>query len=67
MAGEVGDMSDDCLEVVLDEEMQAHSASMQDQRANAASAFNILRHSSVGKFNREDPIEAAAVEVILGS
>lgn len=60
-----GDLSDDCLELLLDEQMGAFDALMHEVTANAASANSIVRHSGARKFNQEDPIEAAAAEMIL--
>ena len=60
-----GDLSDDCLELLLDEQMGAYDALMHEASANAASAHSIVRHSAARKFNQEDPIEAAATEMIL--
>ena len=59
------DVSDDCCENTLQESLYSHSDLMHDTRANVQSAHNILRHSGVRKYNEEDPIEAAAVEMIL--
>ena len=61
-----GDISEDCLELLLDEEMGALDEAMVELVGNFQSSDNILRHSSVRKFNQDDPIEAAAVEKILG-
>lgn len=59
------DIHDDCAQSVLHESARSHSDLMHDTRANVQSAHNILRHSGVRKYNEEDPIEAAAVEMIL--
>lgn len=59
------DISDDCLELLLDEEMGALDEAMVELIGNYQSSDSILRHSSVRKFNQEDPIEAAAAEAIL--
>lgn len=59
------DLNDDCIENVYNESLQSHSDLMHDTRANIQSAHNVLRHSGVRKYNEEDPIEAAAVEMIL--
>lgn len=59
------DLSDDSLELLLDEQAGAHDALMGESRGNAASAHSIVRHSAARKFNQEDPIEAAAAEMIL--
>ena len=60
-----GDLSDDCLELLLDEQMGGYDALLHESIANGSSAHNIVRHSGARKFNQEDPIEAAAVEMIL--
>lgn len=60
-----GDLSDDCLELLLDEQMGAFDSLMHEVTANASSANSIVRHSGARKFNQEDPIEAAAAEMIL--
>lgn len=59
------DISAGCCEMVLEESLQAHSALMVESRGNAQSAHSIVRHSGARKFNQEDPIEAAATEMIL--
>ena len=59
------DISDDRCSLVLEESMQAHSALMAETRGNAQTAHNIVRLSAARKFNQEDPIEAAAAEMIL--
>jgi len=59
------DIDDSCCENVLNEALQSHSDLMHDTRGNIQSAHNILRHSGVKKFNVVDPIESAAVEMIL--
>lgn len=60
-----GDLSSDTLELLLEQDMGAHDAMMQEHRGNSESAHNIVRHSGARKFNQEDPIEAAAAEMIL--
>ena len=59
------DISDDCFQLTLEESMQTHSALMAESKGNAMSAHSIVRHSAARKFNQEDPIEAAAAEMIL--
>jgi hypothetical protein len=59
------DLSDDCFQLTLEESAQAHSALMVESRGNAQSAHSVVRHSAARKFNQEDPIEAAAAEMIL--
>ena len=60
-----GDMDVDIAEQALEEEALAHTASMTEARANATSGHSIVRHSAARKFNQEDPIEAAAADMIL--
>lgn len=59
------DISGDSAELILVEGLQSHQAGMAEARANAESAHSIVRHSGARKFNQEDPIEAAATEMIL--
>lgn len=61
----VGDLDVDVAEQVLEEGALAHAALMTEARGNAESAHSIVRHSAARKFNQEDPIEAAAAEMIL--
>jgi hypothetical protein len=61
----VGDMDIDIAEQMLEETAGAHTALMTEARGNASSAHSIVRHSAARKFNQEDPIEAAAAEMIL--
>lgn len=61
----MADISKECCENILHEALRSHSDLMHDTRGNVQSAHNILRHSGVRKYNEEDPIEAAAVEMIL--
>ncbi len=60
-----GDLDDDCLELLLDDQMAAYDVLMAESTANGSSAASIVRHSGARKFNQEDPIEAAATEMIL--
>ena len=60
-----GDITVDVCEQVLEEAVLAHGATMQEIKGNAQSAHSIVRHSAARKFNQEDPIEAAAAEMIL--
>lgn len=59
------DISTDVAEMQLEEATGAHTALMTESRGNAMSAHSIVRHSAARKFNQEDPIEAAAAEMIL--
>lgn len=59
------DLDGDCLEMLLDEEFEAHDLLVNETLANGESSASIVRHSAARKFNREDPIEAAAAEMIL--
>lgn len=58
-------MSTSCTSIVLEQDMEAHSALMLETRGNAQSASSVVRHAGAMKFAKEDPIEAAAVEMIL--
>jgi hypothetical protein len=60
-----GDLSNDSLELLLEQDMASHDAMMQEHRGNVESAHSIVRHSGARKFNQEDPMEAAAAEMIL--
>lgn len=62
---EVNDLDVDIAEQALEESALAHTALMTEARGNAESAHSIVRHSAARKFNQEDPIEAAAAEMIL--
>lgn len=61
----MADVSNDVCVMVLEESMKGHSALMTEVRGNAQSSHSIVRHSGARKFNQEDPIEAAAAEMIL--
>lgn len=60
-----GDLSDDCLEMLLDEQEGGYDFLAVESSANSAHANNVVRLSGARKFNQEDPIEAAAAEMIL--
>lgn len=60
-----GDISDDVCRQILEESMSAHSALMAETRGNSQGSHSIVRFSGARKFNQEDPIEAAATEMIL--
>lgn len=59
------DVTNDICVSVLEEGAQSHQALMGESRANALNAHSVVRHSAARKFNQEDPIEAAAAEMIL--
>lgn len=59
------DLSNDSLELLLDEQMSSFDALMHETIGNAQGAHSIVRYSGARKFNQEDPIEAAATEMIL--
>jgi hypothetical protein len=61
----LGDIDQDCAEALLESVAGTHEALMADVAANSEMAGNIVRLSGARKFNREDPIEAAAAEKIL--
>lgn len=60
-----GDLSGDVCTLLLEECMAAHSALMTESRGNIQGSSSIVRFSGARKFNQEDPIEAAATEMIL--
>jgi hypothetical protein len=62
---DVGDIDGDCLELLLESEVETNEAIMAEIAANAESAHSVVRHSGARKFNREDAMEAAAAEKIL--
>lgn len=59
------DLSNDSLELLLEQDIKAHDLLMAEHAGNAESAHSIVRHSGARKFNQEDPIEAATSELIL--
>jgi hypothetical protein len=59
------DLSNDALEMLLEEQLGAFDTLMVESGGNIQSANSIVRHSGARKFNQEDPIEAAAAEMIL--
>lgn len=61
----VADISDDICVMIMEETAKSHNGLMQEVRGNAQSSHSIVRHSGARKFNQEDPIEAAATEMIL--
>lgn len=65
VATDCGDLDVDIAEQLLEEGAASHTALMTEARGNAESAHSIVRHSAARKFNQEDPIEAAAAEMIL--
>lgn len=65
MSKVASDIAGTCLQNILHESLRSHSDLMHDSRANVQSSHNVLRHSGVRKYDKEDPIEGAAVEMIL--
>ncbi len=63
--GQVGDIDIECLQLLLESEVETNESIMAEISANAESAHSVVRHSGARKFNREDPLEAAAAEKIL--
>lgn len=61
----LGDIDQDCAELILEGMMEGHEAQLTETTANAETANSIVRFSGARKFNREDPLEAASAEVIL--
>lgn len=60
-----GDIDQDCAEVALESMIDTHEGLMADIAADSELSSSIVRLSGARKFNREDPIEAAAAELIL--
>ena len=60
-----GDISNDSLELMTEAQMQAWDGLMVEGAGNIQGANSIVRYSAARKFNQEDPIEAAATEMIL--
>ena len=60
-----GDLSNDSLELLLETQFEAFDTLMTESAGNAQGAHSIVRYSGARKFNQEDPIEAAATEMIL--
>ncbi len=56
---------EDLLDLAIGESGAAHTAMMLEITANGESAHSVVRHGGAQKFLREDPIEAAATEMIL--
>jgi hypothetical protein len=61
----MADLSDDCLERLLDEQLGAADMLMIEGVANIQAAADVVKLSGARKFNQEDPLEAAASEKIL--
>lgn len=61
----IGDIDQDCAELALESMVETHEGLMAGISANNEMAGNIVRLSGARKFNREDPLEAAAAETIL--
>lgn len=59
------DLSNDSLELLLEQDIKAHDNLMLEHGGNVESSHSIVRHSGARKFNQEDPIEAATSELIL--
>jgi hypothetical protein len=60
-----GDIANEEMDDVLASAFDMHDELMAEIAANAESAHSVVRHSGARKFNREDPLEAAAAEKIL--
>lgn len=61
----LGDIDQDCAELLLEDMMGGHEAMLTETTANIETAHSVVRLSGARKFNREDPMEAASAEVIL--
>ncbi len=67
MSGHVPDcdLSNDCLELLLEEQMAGMDHMMMEGNANIEGAASIVRFSAARKFNELDPLEGAAADMIL--
>lgn len=61
----IGDIDQDGAEVLLESMMTSHEKTTAEIVGNAETAHSVVRFSGARKFNREDPLEAAAAEVIM--
>ncbi|HUS39590.1 MAG TPA: hypothetical protein VMX74_09070 [Pirellulales bacterium] len=61
----VGDIDQDCAELLLESVMETHEGALLEQDANAESAQSLVRHAAAKKFSEVDPLESAAAEVVL--
>ena len=59
------DLSNDSLELLLESSAGAFDSLFQESGGNIQGSHSIVRYSGARKFNQEDPIEAAATEMIL--
>jgi hypothetical protein len=59
------DLADDLTGISLKEMNDIFDADAHDVSAAEGSAHSILEHTMTRKYNEEDPIEAASVEMIL--
>ena len=59
------DITNDICEQLLEDQASMFDILTSEAHGNAQSAHNVVRHAAARKFNQEDPIEAAAVEMIL--
>lgn len=62
---DLADMSFDISELLLETSGEGHIEQMDEAKGSWSSAASIVRFSAARKFNQEDPIEAAAAEMIL--
>ena len=60
-----GDLSHDSLELLTEQQLGAFDDMMVEHVGNSEGAASIVRYSGARKYNQEDPIEAACVEMIL--
>ncbi len=60
-----GDLSDDCVAMLLEDSATGHVAFVEDQAASEQILGDVVDAAAGRKFDEVDPIEAAAAEVIL--
>jgi hypothetical protein len=59
------DVPDDIFQNVMNEGMESHDILLGETVANIQNVHNVARVTGVRKYNEVDPIESAAVEVVL--
>lgn len=61
------DIAPDVTELLMEQTVRNHQALMHDSGANEQNVHNILNNTAVKKYNEVDPIQSAAVEMVLGN
>ena len=61
----VGDMDQDCAEMLAETFFEAHDLGVAEAVVNGELVDNVVRVTGARMFNEPDPIEAAAAEVVM--